>query len=69
MINKINLFINYANIKTCDVDYCCYSIHEYDDIPDIFSLNIDTKIYLIEHSNNNDGRNKINFILLNVPFE
>ena len=51
------------------MDYCCYSIHEYDDIPDIFSLNIDSKIYLIEHSNNFDGRNKINFILLNVPFE
>ena len=67
LLNKINIFINYTNVKTCAIDYCFYNIHDNHNIPDLLSFKVESTRYLIAHSNNFDSSNRISFILLNIP--
>ena len=67
ILNKINVFINNKNKNLCAKDFCYYNIHNDNDLPDKLSILIDSKNYLISHSNNFDSPNRISFILINVP--
>ena len=65
LMNKINILINYNNNDACCKDICYYNL--FTEVPYIFNLEINKKIYNIENYNSFDTINKISFILLNIP--
>ena len=66
LLNKVNLFINYTNQNSCCVDYCYYHISE-QITKNYIEININGKLYKINHFNSFDSMNRIGFILVNIP--
>ena len=57
LMNKINILINYDNNDACCKDICYYNL--FTEVPYIFNLEIDKKIYNIRNYNSFDTINRI----------